>query len=145
MSAVLEHRTRLEGWETRLNAVIESARNVPYQLGSHDCLRVACAAVEALIGVDHWPKFAGRYRSRREAMLVIGQYGRSLGAAVIRILDAPAESMRLARRGDIALYRDEEGEHLGVCVGRSVAVLGPDGLVFVPLLDAGLQCCWRVG
>lgn len=145
MSVVIARSMRLEGWERRLEAVIESARHTPYRLGQHDCLRVACAAVEALVGVDHWLKFAGKYSTRREALLVIAQHGRTLGTAVSRILNSPAESMRLVRRGDIALYCDEAGEHLGVCIGRSVAVLGPDGLVFLPILDDRLQYCWRVG
>lgn len=134
---------RREGWEGRLNDVIEAARDKPYEIGQHDCLRVACASVEALIGVDYWPVFSG-YESKREARMVILEHGKNLAEAVTKTLGIDSVEPPLARRGDIVLYRDDE-EHLGVCVGPWVAVLGAQGLQLVTLTDAGVRCCWRIG
>jgi hypothetical protein len=51
----------------------------------------------------------------------------------------------LARRGDLVLYRDQSGEdHLGVCNGAHVGVLGREGLLWLPLDDAGLRMAWRI-
>ena len=135
--------TRTEGWEDRLLAVIEAARNKPYKLGEHDCLRVACQSVEALTGADLWPQFAG-YATRREALATILQYGKTLPDAVTFVLGVDPVSVRLAQRGDVCHYVDAE-DHLGVCIGEYVAVLGPDGLALVPITSDALRCAWRIG
>lgn len=138
--------SRLEGWEARLNTVIEAARDTPYVLGQHDCLRVACATVQALTGVDHWPGFAG-YTTRREALRVILMHGKDLGDAVTRTLGVDPVEPGFARRGDLVMYADDadDDQHLGVCVGQWVAVLGEQGLQLVSLLDGGVQGAWRIG
>lgn len=136
--------TRLEGWEQRLLRVLEDARTRPYRLGEHDCFRVACAAVEALTGVDRWPEFAGRYRTRREALVLLARHGRTFQEAGNWFFGSEAVDVRLARRGDIVCVRTPDGEHhLGVCEGERTAVLGEQGLLRLPTL-AGV-CCWRIG
>ncbi len=145
---------RLEGWESRLVAVIEAARARSYALGEYDCFRLACAAVAALTGVDLWPAWAGRYRTRREALRLLVEFagpGHSaaamplFSAAFTRLFCAARESPRRARRGDILEYVDSASgeQHLGVCVGACAAVPGEHGLLFVPLS----QCAgvWRIG
>lgn len=134
---------RLEGWEGRLASALAAAEACPYVLGSHDCLRVACAAVEALTGRDFWPQFSG-YRSKRQALTVIARFGRTLGDAVGNVLDLRASPPLMARRGDIVLYRDRE-HHLGVCTGPRVVVTHEAGLLHIPLDHAGVLNCWRVG
>lgn len=135
--------TRLEGWEDRLMQVIESARTAPYRLGEHDCLRVACRSVEALTGVGLWPQFAG-YGTKREAIATILQYGKTLPDAVSFVLGVEPVSPKLARRGDVCHYADAE-DHLGVCIGEHVAVLGDAGLVLVPITSDAVRACWRIG
>ena len=73
---------RIDGWESRLAGVIESAANTPYALGVHDCLRIACAAEAALTGVDRWPQWAGRYATRADCYRLLREYaGRQPSAA----------------------------------------------------------------
>ncbi len=136
---------RLPGWEDRLAAVFESARATPYVLGQHDCLRVACAAVAALTGVDYWQRFAGGYATQREAIKVIRSIAPDLGRAVSMITGTEPVLPLQARRGDLMLYSDPAGEHLAVCNGATAAVLGPDGLLWLPLDHAGLRAAWRIG
>lgn len=135
---------RLEGWEQRLDAVLESARHKPYVLGRHDCLRVACAAYEAITGINHWPRFCGTYQSKLESLRAIREVARDFSAAITRVTETQPIAMPFARRGDIALYKDARGEHLGVCVGQFVAVLGPQGMLFVRRNDSGLLRAWPV-
>ena len=136
---------RLPGWEMRLTTVLEFARTQPYELGRHDCLRVACAAVLALTGTDYWPRFRG-YRTRRQALATIARIGGSLGEAVAITLGVPPSPTLSALRGDLALFRDGWGEdHLGVVVGRYVQLTLPAGAGSVPLDHPGLVCAWRVG
>lgn len=136
---------RLEGWESRLAAVIEAARRTPYVLGESDCLCLACAAVAALTGVDYWPRFAG-YTTRRGALVTIARIAPSLGEAVTATLAVSPTPTLSARRGDLMLFRDGEGEdHLGVVAGSRVMLYLPDGLGSVGLDHPGLLCSWRIG
>ena len=103
-----------------------------------------CTAIAAMTGTDFWPRFAG-YRTRRQALVTIARIAPSLGEAVGRVLDVPPNSPRSALRGDVVLFRDDIGEdHLGLCVGAYVAVLGPSGLLRVPITDERLLGAWRV-
>jgi hypothetical protein len=134
---------RIEGWESRLAAVIEGARARPYVLGEHDCFRLACAVIEALTGVDRWPEFAG-YRSRRQALAALARHGASFEAAGDWFFGVAHTEVRQARRGDIALLIDDAGEkHLAVVLDHRAACMQPAGLMFVPLRRCA--AAWRVG
>ena len=156
---------RSNGWERRLAGVIESARDVPYVLGTHDCFRVACQAVEALTGIDLWEEWAGQYRTRGEAIALLRHYAARGGYrpphpalspegrgestrqsaftfAFSRLFGHDPEPMTRARRGDICEYFDRE-PHLGVCQGATVAVLGEFGLKHVP--RSACSHCWLIG
>lgn len=135
---------RRDGWESRLQAAIDNARAQPYALGVHDCFRLACQVVEALTGEDRWALFAGRYRTRREAMRLLAEHGSTFEAAGDWFFGAPNVAAVWAQRGDIVCVQTDDGEkHLGVCLGAKTAVLGPEGLLFIPT-RAG-RCAWRVG
>lgn len=137
--------TRREGWERRLQDVVQAAQGQPYRLGEHDCFRFACAAVEALTGEDRWAEWAGRYITRHRALRLLHEYGGGgFTEAFNKFFGAEPVVRGLARRGDVLEYVDAAGEqHLGVCIGAEVAVLGEAGLAFVKLS----QCrhAWRVG
>lgn len=124
-----------------LDAIADAERK-PYRLGEHDCLRLACRVVEARSGIDHWPRFAG-YKTKRQALAVIARIAPSLREAITATLGAPELSPTLAQRGDLVIYRDTE-EHIGVCTGEHVAVLGADGLLRVPITSRRLTAAWRV-
>jgi len=133
---------RREGWEARLAAVLEQARARPYRLGEHDCFRVACAAVEALTGRDLWTPFAGTYRTRKQALRRIAEYGGEFDAAASKLFGAPVSRAAFAQRGDIVKYVAAGEPHLGVCNGAEVALLTDAGLAFLPLSEC--MCCWRI-
>lgn len=136
---------RLDGWESRLAAVIEAAQHTPYVLGENDCLRVACAAVEVLTGVDYWPRFAG-YKTRRQALMTIAKIAPSLGEAVTATLGVPPSPTFSAQRGDLVLFREPSGEdHLGVCIGREVTLTSDEGIITAALDDPRILCSWRIG
>lgn len=134
---------RREDWPLRLYEVVEAAKDVPYQLGVHDCLKFACDCVAAQTGRDYWPTFAGLYGDRREALRLLMKYGKTFRDAVSGILEAEPQPVLMAQRGDVLLYHDVE-DHLGVCLGATVAVLGPGGLVQLPLTDPGMKAAWRI-
>lgn len=135
---------RRDGWEARLAFVIEAAAHQPYRLGDHDCFRFACEAVKATTGADLWASWAGRYRTKREALRLLLEYGGGFTGSFSRLFGVEPAPMTCARRGDVAEYVDAEGEqHLGVVQGARVALLLECGVAFVPL--AGCAHAWRIG
>lgn len=135
---------RLDGWEKRLADIVEAARAHPYQLGQHDCFRLACAVVEALTGVDHWPAWEGKYTTKREALALIAQYGSTFTDAATKLFDVEPIAMNFAHRGDIAEIVDPSGEkHLGVVIGAHVVALGEKGVAFLP--RSACRHAWRIG
>lgn len=136
---------RLEGWESRLDAIIEDARRKPYELGEHDCFRVACRVLAALTGVDRWPEFAG-YKTKKQSLAIIARYGSSFEKAFDWFCGNPSPSVdvKFARRGDLCCVETADGEkHLGICLGRDTALLAPEGLIYIATLNC--RCAWRVG
>jgi hypothetical protein len=134
---------RREDWPVRLYEVVEAAQAVPYQLGVHDCLKFACECCAAMTGRDYWPTFAGRYTDLRGAVRVIAEYGSTFVEAVGNVLDAAPQPVLMSQRGDVVMYRDDQF-HLGVCMGATVAVLGPDGLLQLPITHTGMVASWRI-
>lgn len=135
---------RRQDWPERLAEQVAAAHAAPYQLGMHDCLRFTCACIEAMTGVDYWPRFAG-YSTKLQALRAIAQIAPTLGQAVTAVLGAHPQPPALAQRGDVLLYQDAAGEHLAVCLGSVGAVLGPAGLVYQRLDHPGFKSSWRVG
>ncbi|MBU0752359.1 MAG: hypothetical protein KJ787_13885 [Gammaproteobacteria bacterium] len=136
---------RTSDWPERLADVVAAATSRPYRLGEWDCLRFACACIAAMTGEDFWPRFAGEYTTRRAALKAIAAIARDLEAAITATLGVSPAPTFSAQRGDLVLFKDDAGEHIGVCLGGSVAVLGPAGLLPLPITAPGLGPCWRVG
>ncbi len=135
---------RREGWESRLPLVIEAARNETYELGRHDCFRLACRAIEALTGVDRWAEYAGRYQTRRQELKLLAEHGSTFEAAFDRVFGIIHVGVKQARRGDIVSLVTSDGKkHLGVCIGARAAFLAETGLLFVPLPHC--FCAWLIG
>lgn len=130
------------GVELNLYDIISAAENEPYVLGQHDCLRVACRVVESRTGIDYWPRFAG-YTTHRQALVTIARIAPSLGEAISATLGIQPCSPLLAQRGDLVLYCDVE-DHIGVCVGEHVVVLGPNGLLRIIITSPALRAAWRI-
>ena len=122
--------------------IIETAESKPYVLGEHDCLRLACAVVEARTGVDYWEEFKG-YHTKREALVTILRIAPSLREAISKKLGKEEIPVLMAQRGDIAIYNDGE-EHIGICLGEHIAVLGDNGLIRIPITSDSLLCAWRI-
>lgn len=130
-------------WPDRLAAQVEQARRQPYVLGTHDCLHFTCQCIKVMTGVDYWPRFAG-YATRREALRTIAKIAPTLAGAVDIVLGQAMRPAPFAHRGDVVLFHDAAGDHLGVCVGLKAAVLGEAGLAFVRLDHPGVVGSWRV-
>lgn len=135
---------RFENWQVNLFKVMDGAQNAAYQLGQHDCLKFSCDCIKTMTGKDYWPQFAGLYGDKREALKLIAKYGRTFQDAVTGVLGKDPQPVLMSQRGDLVMYRDEGGEHLGICAGVTVAVLADGGLEQVPLTHEGCIASWRI-
>ena len=136
---------RIEGWESRFNAVVAGALDKPYRLGRYDCFLFACACAEALTGVNPGLAHHGTYRGRIGAARRIREFaGGGMREGITKLLGVPPGPPRLARRGDWMLWTDAAGQdHIGVCLGATAALLAKSGLNQVALDDC--SAAWPVG
>lgn len=137
--------SRRADWPERLADVVGAANSRPYALGEWDCLRFACSCIHAMTDVDYWPRFAGEYTTKREALRAIARIAHDLEAAITTTLCVSPSPTFSAQRGDLVLFKDDNGEHIGVALGGSVAVLGPCGLLPIVITDPRLGPAWRIG
>lgn len=135
---------RRADWPERLAEQVAGAQRKEYVLGVHDCLRFTCLCIEAMTGTDLWPRFAG-YTTLREAQATIQGIAPTLREAAAVVLGQQPEPVTLARRGDVVVFDDTFGEHLGVCTGAHVAVLQRHGLALIPTSHVGMVCTLKVG
>jgi len=126
-------------WPERLAAAVEAARGAPFEWGRHDCATWVCDTVADLTRVASAAEaWRGRYSTAKGSLKVLRRLGWSdLGEMGDALFGARVTPLA-AQRGDVAMA----GDALGLVVGQSVAVLGEDGLVMVPLQDA--VAAWRV-
>ena len=136
---------RMPGWEDRLNAVVQFAHTRQFKLGEWDCLRFACAACEAVTGVDYWPRFAG-YETEIEYLRKIKKLAKSYDDAITLVTGITPCLPTMARRGDVVTYRGEDGKVcLGVSVGPSVLMLTETGVTEIEITSPALINAWRLG
>ena len=141
--------TRRPGWELRLAAAIEAARNRPFAWGTHDCATFAFDLRRDLTGGgDIAALWRGRYRTARGATRVMRRLGwSSLEAAGRDLLGEPLADLRLAQRGDLVLAGTGLG--FGICLGARAAGIAPatgpgspGGLILAPMSSCALA--WRI-
>lgn len=137
--------TRYEDWPVRLNAYIESRRQMPFAWRDNDCCSFAIGAVEALTGERVWT--VDWEPTEESAMAAIEAAG-GLVAAISKALGPAGQNWRMAARGDIVLGEIDGrrvpmlvvGDQLcgpGFVIGVDGAVIS-EGLVFKPLREARL-------
>ena len=139
-----EKLIRADGWESRLAAAVAGALDRPYRLGEHDCFIFANRCAEAMTGVNPGIAFIGKYTMRIGVLRLIRAYaGGGLREGITKMLGIEPLPPRQARRGDWLLYHDDVGEHIGVCLGGTAAVLIEHGLSHVALDKC--VCAWAIG
>lgn len=131
------HR-RLPGWPELLADYAAARMTTPFAWGSHDCVGFAAGGVAALTGLDPLAPLRGTYGSEAEAEAIIAADG-NLFRLVCRLwaeAGLPPCPPTLAQRGDTAWIQGENDQAMGLVLGDSIAVPGPDRLAFYPLSAA---------
>lgn len=132
--------SRYPDWPERLHAFVEARRGTPFAWGKHDCCLFAADAVAAMTGADLAGTLRGRYTTRIGAARILKKQGGLRAIVDARMTRIPTLA---AGRGDVVLIETEQGDALGICLGRQIVAAGPDGLTFIGLERA--EAAWREG
>lgn len=130
---------KLDDWEARLAAVVTQAHHRPFAWGEHDCCLWAADCVQAQTGQDPAAELRGTYADARGAIALVEQLG---GLAAIAERAGPSVPALMAAHGDIGLVQHEGRDLLALCNGDCWLVVGPFGLLVLPLTAA--VKAWRV-
>lgn len=133
---------RLPDWRSRLIAYLGQVSARPFAPGTHDCALFFAGAVEAMTGVDYAKPYRGRYTTLRGGLRVLRKDGFADHIA-LAAHHLPEIAPAFAWPGDGMVVDTDEGPALGVCQGRAVYLLGPNGGGLVSILTASRA--FRVG
>jgi hypothetical protein len=116
-------------WLDKMWETIEAHEGRAFAWGVDDCCLFAARVYDAMHDTHHAEALAARYHDEASALEYIETQG-GIGPAVCEYLG----EMRRTRpmRGDVVLVENAGREMLGICTGRAVAALGPDGPVTLP-------------
>lgn len=133
---------RVKGWEQRLWHVTNDLLGKPFVWGSNDCCLFAADCIQACTDIDHGTEFRGTYSTEREAKRVLAKLDcGDVGDLASRYL--PEIKVSLARRGDIVMMTNADGEnYLAVVVGHTAVGPTSRGMLHSPKKNA--TRAWRV-
>ena len=111
----------------------------PFDWQRMNCAQFAAAWVYQRERVELFvPGVAGKVESLR----VLRRLGGSLRAAVTAQLAREPVPPAMARPGDVALVERDGGQTLGICAGRTCAVLTAAGVTHIPMQEA--LAAWHI-
>lgn len=137
--------TRIEGWERRLNAVIDGVAGREFEWGVSDCATLAADAVIACTGIDPLGSFRGAYRDAESLQALCLQAADGFTEFVEwRLVESGASRVApgLAQRGDIAVAVHEGNLVVGVVMIGCIVTRVGIGTARLPI--AAGQVAWRI-
>jgi hypothetical protein len=134
---------RYPDWPERLAAFIETRRAEPFAWGSNDCGLFAADAVRAIYGIDLAHDLRGAYHSEEGAKQAVGGALEPYAERICAAFGFEEIRPLFAQRGDVVLWRTEQGPTLGIIGLNGPALfLTPTRLIEVPV--RALDRAWRV-
>ena len=128
---------RLPGWQSRMYAAIEAARQKPFAWSEHDCVSWSISVVEQITGVDHYAKFRGQYTNEIGAAKLIKRTGPDLPSVVsMYFQEVP---VLLTHHEDLVMINGA----VGICDGLHSHFITEQGLT--TFKTAACTNAWRVG
>jgi hypothetical protein len=124
-----------------LDAYLTEAQGRAFDWSTWNCCHLAAGWVRRMSGRDVMADVPVT-TTKRAAHREIQRRGGTLRAVWERWLGAEAIAPDLAQVGDIVGLTDADAQAVGVCCGRTVAVLTQAGVCHVPMTRAA--CAWRL-
>jgi hypothetical protein len=131
---------RIEGWEKKLDSVIERKRNQPFNWADNNCLGLVAEVQQEITGNTDFPEALEDVSSKFNAQRIILKNAKNLTEWVDNKLRRIPITM--ATRGDVVEVETPEGPAMGICVGAKAVFIGQDGLEYISLV--ALIRAWRV-
>lgn len=136
---------RPDDWPEQLSRFVASWAARPFAYGHTDCVTFAAAWLqrmgytEPLKGLPEWDSALSAARAFR----ALGGFDSAIESRMAA-LGCPRIPITFAMRGDIVLVKaSERTRALGVCDGRTVAVLIPGGMKSIPLMGNAVAA-WKI-
>lgn len=142
-----------EHWLTEeFHDFLITRRGMPFAWGSNDCALFAADAIEAITGTDIAAEFRGKYTNELGALRAVKEIS---GGKTFRDATAYCASKHglveyeyplMAKRGDLVIVRNGDGEEITGVVGldgRYVLSPGDAGLVQLPITS--VVRAWSLG
>ncbi len=120
--------TRVQDWQSRLQAVIAEYSDRSFVDGVSDCAMFSADAVLAMTGRDVAAGFRG-YDTQAEGLDRLQSEG---FRSHVDFVAAHFHESQSPRAGDLAVLTFGSEEATGVVQGRGVYMMGPRGLVLFP-------------
>lgn len=130
---------RIEGWENRLEELVQSKRNQPFNWANNNCMGFVAEAQKTITGETDFPEVLENLKNKNNALKLVLKNG-SLTDWVNKHLEQIPITM--AQRGDIVDVETCEGPAMGLCIGSRAVFIGKDGLEYVSLTS--LIRAWRM-
>ena len=124
-----------------LDDYLREVRDAPFDWARWNCCTFVAGWVQRATGrrvMLGLPRTPGRLAAHR----LIAELGGTLRGVWNRWMDAAPIAPTLAQVGDIVALAEADAQAVGVCCGRTVAVLTEAGLAHVPMDRAA--CAWRL-
>lgn len=131
---------RIEGWEKKLDAIVESKRNQPFDWASNNCMGLVAEVQQEITGKTDFPEVLENIDNKFNAQRLILKRAKNL----TELMDKNFSKIpiTLAQRGDIVEVETCEGPAMGVCIGAKAVFIGKDGIEYIPL--TALIRAWRL-
>lgn len=133
---------RRADWSTRLAAVANERRALPYCYGTNDCACFARVAIEAMTGTLLLPEIDPPKGMVAAARVLIRRGWEDVGDMMVELL-GPAVDPAVSRIGDIVSYERGGELHLAVRFGDAALAPSLQGLIIIERAD--WLRAWAVG
>ncbi len=131
---------RRHDWSSQLYLQIDAHKERSFACGDNDCCLFVARVVDAMCDTDHEMTLRDKYQDEQTALEYISRSG-GIASAVDTVIGSHKSEGR-PMRGDVVLFNGENGETLGICVGRYIAAMGKDGVVFAD--RPSMICYWSI-
>ena len=131
---------RRHDWSSQLYFQIDAHKERSFAWGDNDCCLFVARVVDAMCDTDHEMTLRDKYQDEQTALEYISLSG-GIASAVDTFIGSHKSEGR-PMRGDVVLFNGENGETLGICVGRYIAAMGKDGVVFAD--RPSMICYWSI-
>lgn len=130
---------RLLDYPIRLEALVMSRLDAPFEWGARDCCLWAADVVQAVTGYDPCEDLRGTYSTAEQAPDVIKRV-RGIKAACAKRL-GPQVPAVMAEVGDVGLFMQDGHPALAAYTGGSWMAQGQAGVVVIP--ESAVLMAWR--